>query len=61
MNYTFSKHALEEMQRREIPAQIVRDVLDTASKVIEDGPGKAIFQKPFVFENGKLYLVKGRC
>jgi hypothetical protein len=58
MNYRFSKHAREEMVRRDIPTQTVESILKNPQQVVSDATGKRVFQSKIDFEAGKTYLVR---
>jgi Domain of unknown function (DUF4258) len=57
-NYRLSRHAVEEMTRRQISLQLVQAVLDSPEQRIDGGAGKEILQSRFRAENGKIYLVR---
>jgi hypothetical protein len=58
LNYRLSRHAREEMERRNIPAEIVESVLQDPQQVIE-GPGeKRVYQSRVEFQDGKTFLVR---
>ncbi len=53
----FSKHALEQIERRGLSKQDVNDTLRFPSKIINDDGEVDIYQK-FVLENDKPYLYR---
>lgn len=57
MKIKFSKHALEEMKRREIPKQLVIKVLDHPDQTVK-GHGKAKIFQSQVTMNGNIYLLR---
>ena len=57
MKYVFSKHALEQMKRREIPKEIVEAILTSPEQIIEQ-EGKKIFQSVVSFDSEGDYLIR---
>ena len=58
MNYRLSKHAREEIARRDIPVQTVESILDKPQQVVLDATGKRVYQSKVDFHAGKTYLVR---
>ena len=58
MNYRLSRHAREEMKRRNIPAEIVESVLEDPQQVIEGSGEKKVYQSRIEFQEGKTLLVR---
>ncbi len=58
MSFYISRHAEEELERREIPREFLDSVLQNPQQIAEDRDGKKAYQSQFVFENGKTYLVR---
>ncbi len=58
MEFIFSKHALDEMQRRAISKDIVISVLKGPDEVVEEREGKKCFQSVLDFGSGKSFLVR---
>ena len=58
MNYRLSKHAREEMARRDIPVQTVESILNSPEQIVLDASGKRGYQSKVDFEPGKAYLVR---
>jgi hypothetical protein len=58
MNYRLSKHAREEMGRRDIPAQTVESILNNPEQIVLDASGKRVYQSKVDFGSGKAYLVR---
>lgn len=56
MKFNFSKHALEQMQWRQISATIVNKVLKNPGETIKEN-GKTIYQSVALIE-GKKYLIR---
>ena len=53
----FSKHALEQIERRGLSKQTIDDVLEFPSSIIKEDADVEIYQK-LVFENGRHYLYR---
>jgi hypothetical protein len=58
MSFYISRHAEEELERREIPRKFLDLILQNPQQIVEDRNGKKVYQSQFVFENGKTYLVR---
>ncbi len=58
MNYRVSRHARQEMERRNIPAEIVQAILEEPQQVIEHSGGKKVYQSKVEFKKGKTFLVR---
>jgi hypothetical protein len=58
MNFELSKHAREEMTRRDIPLQTVESVLSSPQQVVLDSTGKRVYQSKVELEAGKTYLIR---
>jgi hypothetical protein len=56
MNFKFTAHAIEQMQERDVPFQIVLIVLNSPDEVIAADKGRSAYQSE-VEINGKLYIV----
>ena len=56
MNYRLSRHASEEIVRRDIPIQTVESILDKPQQVVLDATGKRVYQSKVDFPAGKTYL-----
>jgi len=57
MNFTYSKHSLEQIKRRDIPKCIVNSIINHPDKVISYEKCVKIFQKKII-ENKKNYLYR---
>jgi hypothetical protein len=58
MNYLFSAHALQEMERRRIPRQLVEGLLENPQQVLPGKNERQIYQACCEFEGGKIYLLR---
>ena len=58
MNFKFSNHALEEMQRRKIPISLVESVLQHPQQTLQQNEEITIYQSQLDFDTDKLYLIR---
>jgi Domain of unknown function (DUF4258) len=58
MDFKFSNHALEEMQRRNIPISFVEAVLHNPQQVLQQNAEITIYQSQLDFGTAKLYLIR---
>ena len=58
MKFEITRHAQEEMDRRQIPSTIVDTVLHNPQQVVEEYGNKKAYQSIFALETGKDYLVR---
>jgi hypothetical protein len=57
MEFKFSPHAVEEMQEREIPIQVMMIVLNQPDEITPERKNRSAYQAE-VEINGKLYIVR---
>jgi len=57
MDFTFLPHAIEEMQEREIPLQVVLEILHHPQEINAAKKGRSAYQS-VVEINGKPYIVR---
>lgn len=58
MDYKLSRHAKEDIVRRNISVQVVESILFSPQQVVLDATGKRVFQSKVEFQPGKIYLVR---
>lgn len=58
MFFIFSKHAEEELRRREIPEDLAISVLLHPEQIVDSYNGAKVFQSCVVFPNRRLYLLR---
>jgi hypothetical protein len=58
VNYRLSRHAQEEMQRRQIPLAIVESILAHPQQVIPQDKDKKVYQPQVELGDGKIFLVR---
>lgn len=58
MNFKFSNHALEEMERRKIPISIVEAVLQDPQQILQQNEEITIYQSQLDFGTAKIYLIR---
>ncbi len=56
MRFSVSRHAQEEMVRRQIPREWLDSVLERPEQCIPALGGKEVFQSRFTSGDGKMYL-----
>jgi hypothetical protein len=58
MRFLMSRHAEDEMARRQIPREWLDSVLESPEQRIAEFPGKEILQSRFTSGDGKIYLLR---
>ncbi|HPO09287.1 MAG TPA: DUF4258 domain-containing protein [bacterium] len=58
MRFRISGHAYNEMREREIPSEMVENLMTSPQQIVPEYDGKAAYQSQFLFENGKIYLLR---
>ncbi len=58
MNFVLSKHAEEEIKRRDIPLEFLEQVLENPEQIILEKNGAKAYQSKVTFEGGKIYLIR---
>ena len=58
MNFRFSNHALEEMEKRKVPISFVETVLENPQQILQQDEEITIYQSQIDFGTGKLYLLR---
>lgn len=58
MNFRLSKHALEEMERRGIPREMLELVLAHPQQVVVEREAKKAYQSQMDFGGGRMYLLR---
>jgi len=56
--YVFSNHALQEMERRNIPEAAVKAILSQPEQVVPGKDNRTIYQSRLDNEVGKTYLIR---
>jgi len=57
MNFTFTPHAIEQMQDREIPFQVILEILNHPEEIVPAKYNRTAYQS-VVQINGKPYIVR---
>ena len=57
MNFTFLPHAIEQMEEREIPLQVVLEILNHPEEIVAAKYNRTAYQS-VVEINGKPYIVR---
>lgn len=58
MNFIFSNHALQELQRRGLQQNMVESVLNNPQQIIAEKEGRKAYQSQVEFGGGKIYLIR---
>lgn len=58
MNFRFSNHALEEMEKRKVSISFVEAVLENPQQTLQQDEEITIYQSQMDFGTGKLYLLR---
>jgi len=58
VKFILSRHAIEEMRRRQIPRQLLESVLNNPEQRIPQPGGKEIFQSRLKSARGKMYVLR---
>jgi len=58
MNFRFSNHALEEMEKRKVSISFVEAVLENPQQALQQDEEITIYQSQMDFGTGKLYLLR---
>jgi len=59
MSFVLSKHAEEEIKRRGIPLEFLKQVLENPEQIILEKNGAKAYQSKITFEEGgKIYLIR---
>lgn len=58
MNYVLSRHAQDELHRRQIPPELLDAVMQAPQQIVADQRGNRIYQSICTFDDEKAYLVR---
>jgi len=58
MNFRLSRHALEEMERRGIPRDLLEQMLQNPQQVLPERDGLKVYQSQARLAEGKLFLLR---
>lgn len=58
VNFKLSRHALEELRRRQIPHPLLDSVLKDPQQVIPERDGQKAYQSQLDFGDGKVFLLR---
>jgi len=58
MEYRISRHAKQEIEKRNIPVDIVDGILVSPDQIVEEYDNKKAYQSIIQMEDGKSYLVR---
>ena len=58
MKFRLSRHALEEIERRGVPRDLLDQVLQNPQQILPERDGKKIYQSQVEFGGSKLFLLR---
>jgi hypothetical protein len=58
MPFVISRHAKEEIERRQIPLSLLQALLKNPQQRIPQSGGKVVFQSRMASEQGKMFLLR---
>jgi uncharacterized DUF497 family protein len=58
MNFRFSNHASEEMQKRKVLIATVEDILENPQQIFTQDEDTKIYQSQLDLGTGKVYLIR---
>lgn len=58
MNFRFSKHAESEVVLRQIPRELVEEVLRQPQQIVPERPPKKAYQSQVDFGGGRIFLLR---
>jgi len=58
MKFRLSRHALEEIERRGVPRDLLDQVLQSPQQILPERDGKKIYQSQVEFGGSKLFLLR---
>lgn len=58
MEFQLSQHAREEIERRQIPTDLLESVLNEPEQIVEGRAGKQVYQSRIDFGGGAIFLLR---
>ena len=58
MEFALSHHAEQEIKRRGIPMEMIRQTMESPEQILPERGGTKAYQSTFDFGSGKMYLVR---
>ena len=58
MNFTLTRHAQDELERRSIPLGLLTAVLEQPGQIVPEYGGKKAYQSQLDFGGGRIYLLR---
>lgn len=58
MKFRLSRHALEELERRGIPRDLLEETLENPQQVLPERDGMKVYQSQVRFAGSKLFLLR---
>jgi hypothetical protein len=56
--FTYTRHAQEEMLRRDIPQSLVDSVLSAPQQIVPEQSGRVAYQSQVDFGDGQIFLLR---
>jgi len=57
-DFQLSQHAREEIERRQIPTDLLKSVLNEPEQIVKGRAGKKIYQSRIDFGDGAIFLLR---
>ena len=58
MNFEITEHAIDELARREIPRELLNEVLYSPQQIVPTYGDRKVYQSQLYFGEGKTYLLR---
>jgi hypothetical protein len=58
VNFKLSRHAEEELRRRQIPRALLDSVLKNPQQIVPERDGKKAYQSQLSFGDGRVFLLR---
>ena len=58
MKFRITDHAVQEMERRQIPRQVLDEILAAPQQIVKSRGNRSVYQSQIVFSCGRMYLVR---
>jgi len=58
MNFKISQHAKDEIQRRNIPLDLLNSILNNPQQIVSEKNNRKAYQSKVEFDSGKTFLLR---
>jgi hypothetical protein len=58
LDFRLSRHARKEIERREIPLDLVESVLNNPQQIVNEREGRKAYQSQIDFGSGRVFLLR---